>query len=96
VQARELDFTCSVRTDGGAVEAMVRYAGAQDLYTVPGNPVQRPPLHPACEEGYAAASGTSSGATGCRTICVVPFGWLRQRKPLLRRLSKGYGKMVLR
>ncbi len=35
----ELELLTRVTPDGGAVEAMVRYAGAQDLYTVSGSPV---------------------------------------------------------
>ena len=34
----ELDLLTRVSPDGG-IEAMVRYAGAQDLYTVSGSPV---------------------------------------------------------
>ena len=30
----------TIRTPGGDIEAMVRYAGAQDLYTVLGSPVR--------------------------------------------------------
>jgi hypothetical protein len=35
----ELELLTRVTPDGDAVEAMVRYAGAQDLYTVSGSPV---------------------------------------------------------
>lgn len=36
----ELELLTRPTTDGSAVEAMVRYAGAQDLYTVSGSPVR--------------------------------------------------------
>ena len=35
----ELELLTHVTPDGGGIEAMVRYAGAQDLYTVSGSPV---------------------------------------------------------
>jgi hypothetical protein len=35
----ELELLTRVTPDGRAIEAMVRYAGAQDLYTVSGSPV---------------------------------------------------------
>ena len=35
----ELELLTRVTPDGGAVEVMVRYVGAQDLYTVSGSPV---------------------------------------------------------
>ena len=35
----ELELLTRVAPDGGTVEALVRYAGAQDLYTVSGSPV---------------------------------------------------------
>ena len=35
----ELELLTRVTPDGSAVEAMVRYAGALDLYTVSGSPV---------------------------------------------------------
>ena len=35
----ELELLTRVTPDGGGIEAMVRYAGAQDLYTVSGSPV---------------------------------------------------------
>ena len=35
----ELELMTRVTPDGRAIEAMVRYAGAQDLYTVSGSPV---------------------------------------------------------
>lgn len=44
----ELELLTIATPDGSAVEAMVRYAGAQDLYTVSGSPVRAPTLsaHP--------------------------------------------------
>ena len=36
----EVELLTRVRPDGSAVEAMVRYTGAQDLYTVSGSPVR--------------------------------------------------------
>lgn len=36
----ELELQTRATPDGSAVEAMVRYAGAQDLYTVSGSPVR--------------------------------------------------------
>jgi hypothetical protein len=39
----ELELLTS-RTPDGGIEAMVRYAGAQDLYTVSGSPVRVPTL----------------------------------------------------
>ena len=36
----ELELLTRLTPDGSAVEAMVRYAGAQDLYTVSGSPVR--------------------------------------------------------
>ncbi len=35
----ELELLTRVTPDGGSVEAMVRYAGAQDVFTVSGSPV---------------------------------------------------------
>jgi hypothetical protein len=35
----ELELQTSATPDGSGIEAMVRYAGAQDLYTVSGSPV---------------------------------------------------------
>jgi hypothetical protein len=35
----ELELLTRVTADGIGIEAMVRYAGAQDLYTVSGSPV---------------------------------------------------------
>jgi len=35
----ELELMTRVTPDGRAIEAMVRYAGAQDLHTVSGSPV---------------------------------------------------------
>jgi hypothetical protein len=36
----ELELLTRVTPKGGGIEAMVRYAGAQDLYTVSGSPVR--------------------------------------------------------
>ena len=36
----ELELLTRLTPDGSAVEAMVRYAGTQDLYTVSGSPVR--------------------------------------------------------
>ena len=36
----ELELLTRLTPDGSAVEVMVRYAGAQDLYTVSGSPVR--------------------------------------------------------
>jgi hypothetical protein len=36
----ELELQTRATPDGSAVEAMVRYAGAQDLYTISGSPVR--------------------------------------------------------
>ena len=36
----ELELLTCVTPDGSAVEAKVRYAGAQDLYTISGSPVR--------------------------------------------------------
>ena len=36
----ELELLTGVTSDGGGIEVIVRYAGAQDLYTVSGSPVQ--------------------------------------------------------
>ncbi|HSK84773.1 MAG TPA: hypothetical protein VK902_15445 [Rubrobacter sp.] len=41
----ELELQTSATLDGG-IEAMVRYAGAQDLYTVSGSPVHAISAHP--------------------------------------------------
>jgi hypothetical protein len=41
-------------TPGGDIEAMVRYAGAQDLYTVSGSPVRTISEHPDQVEHRAA------------------------------------------
>jgi hypothetical protein len=35
----ELELLTRETSDGGSVEAMVRYAGAQDVFTVSGSPV---------------------------------------------------------
>ncbi len=49
----ELELLTRVTPDGG-IEAMVRYAGAQDLYTVSGSPVHTVPEHPDQVERRAA------------------------------------------
>jgi len=36
----ELELQTRATPDGSGIEAMVRYAGAQDLYTVSGSPVR--------------------------------------------------------
>ena len=36
----ELELQTSATPDGSGIEAMVRYAGARDLYTVSGSPVR--------------------------------------------------------
>lgn len=36
----ELELQTNATPDGSAVEAKVRYAGAQDLYTISGSPVR--------------------------------------------------------
>ena len=51
----ELELLTRLTPDGGAVEAMVRYAGAQDLYTVSGSPVR-------------AVSGRSQHVEGFETV----------------------------
>ena len=44
----ELELQTRATPDGSGIEAMVRYAGAQDLYTVSGSPVRAATLseHP--------------------------------------------------
>ena len=42
----ELELLTRVTPDGDGIEAMVRYAGAQDLYTVSGSPVHAASAHP--------------------------------------------------
>jgi hypothetical protein len=42
----ELELLTRVTPDGDGIEAMVRYAGAQDLYTVSGSPVHPVSAHP--------------------------------------------------
>jgi hypothetical protein len=49
----ELELLTRVRPDG-EIEAMVRYAGAQDLYTVSGSPVHAVSAHPDQVEHRAA------------------------------------------
>ena len=42
----ELELLTRLTPDGGGIEAMVRYSGAQDLYTVSGSPVHAVSAHP--------------------------------------------------
>lgn len=42
----ELELLTRLTPDGGGIEAMVRYAGAQYLYTVSGSPVHAVSVHP--------------------------------------------------
>jgi hypothetical protein len=42
----ELELQTRATPDGSGVEAMVRYAGAQDLYTVSGSPLRAVSEHP--------------------------------------------------
>ena len=49
----ELELQTS-RTPDGGIEAMVRYAGGQDLYTVSGSPVRAASEHPDQVEHRAA------------------------------------------
>jgi hypothetical protein len=49
----ELELQTSVRPDGG-IEAMVRYAVGQDLYTISGSPVCADTEHPDQAEHRAA------------------------------------------
>ena len=42
----ELELLTRVTPDGDGIEAMVRYTGAQDLYTVLGSPVLAVSGHP--------------------------------------------------
>ena len=51
----ELELLTRVTPDG-TVEAMVRYAGAQDLYTVSGSPVRAVSEHPDQGEHHIARS----------------------------------------
>ena len=50
----ELELLTRVTPDGGGIEAMVRYAGAQDLYTVTGSPVHAVSERPDQAEHRAA------------------------------------------
>ena len=50
----ELELLTGVTSDGGGIEVMVRYAGAQDLYTVSGSPVYAVSEHPDQVEHRAA------------------------------------------
>jgi hypothetical protein len=49
----ELELLTRLTPDGG-IEAMVRYAGAQDLYTISGSPVHAVSAHPDQVEHRAA------------------------------------------
>jgi len=42
----ELELLTRATPDGSGIEAMVRYTGAQDLYTVSGSPVHAVSEHP--------------------------------------------------
>jgi hypothetical protein len=42
----ELELLTRLTPDAGGIEAMVRYAGGQDLYTVSGSPVHAVSAHP--------------------------------------------------
>jgi hypothetical protein len=50
----ELELLTRVTPDGGGIEAMVRYAGAQDFYTVSGSPVHAASERPDQVEHCAA------------------------------------------
>jgi hypothetical protein len=50
----ELELLTRLTPDGGGIEAKVRYAGAQDLYTVSGSPVHAVWAHPDQAEHRAA------------------------------------------
>jgi hypothetical protein len=50
----ELELLTRVALDGRGIEAMVRYAGAEDLYTVSGSPVRGVAEHPDQAEHRAA------------------------------------------
>ncbi len=50
----ELELMTRVTPDDRAIEAMVRYAGAQDLYTVSGSPVHAVSERPDQVEHHAA------------------------------------------
>ena len=50
----ELELLTRVTPDGGAVEATVRYAGAQDVYTVLGSPLHAVSRRPDQAEHRAA------------------------------------------
>jgi hypothetical protein len=50
----ELELLTRVTQDGGGIEVMVRYAGAQDPYTITGSPVHAVSERPDHEEHRAA------------------------------------------
>jgi hypothetical protein len=50
----ELELLTRVTMDGRGIEALVSYAGAQDLYTVSGSPVRTDSEHPNRLEHRAA------------------------------------------
>jgi hypothetical protein len=50
----ELELLTRATPDGRGIEAMVRYAGAQDLYTVSGSPVRAVSERPAQAKHRAA------------------------------------------
>ena len=68
----ELELLTRLSPDGSAVEAMVRYAGAQDLYTVSGSPVRAATLsersdqveHRAAHERILEALTTPGAVSG--------------------------------
>jgi hypothetical protein len=78
----ELELLTRVTPDGGAVEAMVRYAGAQDLYTVSGSPVRAAALselpdqleHRAAHERILETLTTPGAASGGNEMPVDLLG----------------------
>jgi hypothetical protein len=50
----ELELLTRMTPDGGGIEALVRYSGARDLYTVSGSPVHAVSERPAQAEHRAA------------------------------------------
>ena len=50
----DLDLLTRPTRDGTGIEAMIRYAGAQDLYTISGSPVRAVSEHPDQAEHQAA------------------------------------------
>jgi hypothetical protein len=78
----ELELLTRVTPDGGAVEAMVRYAGAPDLYTVSGGPVhvvsERPrPGGASCgTRAHPGGADDASEDRGRQRDASGPVGWL--------------------